>query len=320
MPKPKVAFYWCASCGGCEEAVVDLAEDILKVVEKVDIVFWPVAMDFKRRDVEGLSDGELAAVFINGAIRTSEQEKMAKLLRRKSRLVVAFGSCAYLGGIPGLANLSSKDAVFETVYKKVPTVVNPEGVVPRTETDVDGFKLKLPDFYDGVRTLAQVIEVDYFLPGCAPPPDLIMEAINKILTGELPEKGSVLAPEKSLCDTCPRRDSKPDKIKISDISRIAYKKIDTDKCFLAEGIICLGPATRSGCGERCINANMPCRGCFGPTREVLDQGGKFLSGLMSIVDTQDEEEIKRIADSVIDPVGLFYMYSLPYSLRMKFLK
>jgi len=320
MPKPKVAFYWCASCGGCEEAVVDLAEDILKVVEKVDIVFWPVAMDFKRRDVEGLGDGELAAVFINGAIRTSEQEEMAKLLRRKSRLVVAFGSCAYLGGIPGLANLSSKDAVFETVYKKVPTVVNPEGVVPRTETDVDGFKLKLPDFYDGVRTLAQVIEVDYFLPGCAPPPDLIMEAINKILTGELPEKGSVLAPEKSLCDTCPRRDSKPDKIKISDISRIAYKKIDTDKCFLAEGIICLGPATRSGCGERCINANMPCRGCFGPTREVLDQGGKFLSGLMSIVDTQDEEEIKRIADSVIDPVGLFYMYSLPYSLRMKFLK
>jgi len=320
MPKPKVAFYWCASCGGCEEAVVDLAEDILKVVEKVDIVFWPVAMDFKRRDVEGLSDGELAAVFINGAIRTSEQEEMAKLLRRKSRLVVAFGSCAYLGGIPGLANLSSKDAVFETVYKKVPTVVNPEGVVPRTETNVDGFKLKLPDFYDGVRTLAQVIEVDYFLPGCAPPPDLIMEAINKILTGELPEKGSVLAPEKSLCDTCPRRDSKPDKIKISDISRIAYKKIDTDKCFLAEGIICLGPATRSGCGERCINANMPCRGCFGPTREVLDQGGKFLSGLMSIVDTQDEEEIKRIADSVIDPVGLFYMYSLPYSLRMKFLK
>ena len=32
MPKPKVAFYWCASCGGCEETVVDLAEDILGVV------------------------------------------------------------------------------------------------------------------------------------------------------------------------------------------------------------------------------------------------------------------------------------------------
>ena len=54
MTKPKVAFYWCASCGGCEEAVVDLAEDILKVVEAVDIVLWPVAMDFKKSDVEPL--------------------------------------------------------------------------------------------------------------------------------------------------------------------------------------------------------------------------------------------------------------------------
>ncbi|HJW75296.1 MAG TPA: oxidoreductase, partial [Thermoleophilia bacterium] len=54
MTKPKVAFYWCASCGGCEEAVVDLAEDVLTVVDAVDIVFWPVALDFKVSDVEAL--------------------------------------------------------------------------------------------------------------------------------------------------------------------------------------------------------------------------------------------------------------------------
>ena len=49
MPdKPKIAFYWCASCGGCEEAVVDLAEGLLDVVAAADIVFWPVALDFKR--------------------------------------------------------------------------------------------------------------------------------------------------------------------------------------------------------------------------------------------------------------------------------
>ena len=60
MPdKPKVAFYWCASCGGCEESVVDLAEDILGVVAAVDIVFWPVAMDFKRQDVEAMADGSI---------------------------------------------------------------------------------------------------------------------------------------------------------------------------------------------------------------------------------------------------------------------
>ena len=54
MSKPKVAFYWCASCGGCEEAIVDLAEDILGVIEAVDIIFWPCAMDFKKKDVEAL--------------------------------------------------------------------------------------------------------------------------------------------------------------------------------------------------------------------------------------------------------------------------
>ncbi len=102
--KPKVAFYWCASCGGCEEAVVDLAEQILDVVAAVDIVFWPVALDFKKADVEAMEDGSILASFVNGAIRTTEQEEMAHLLRRKSKVLVAFGSCAHLGGIPALAN------------------------------------------------------------------------------------------------------------------------------------------------------------------------------------------------------------------------
>ena len=142
--KPKVAFYWCASCGGCEEAVVDLGEDILAVVEAVDIAFWPVALDFKRADVEALADGELAASFINGAIRTSEQQEMAELLRRKSGTVVAFGSCAWLGGVPGLANLYSREEIFERVYREAPSVANDEGTMPEEETDVPQGRLTLP--------------------------------------------------------------------------------------------------------------------------------------------------------------------------------
>ena len=76
MSKPKVAFYWCASCGGCEEAVVDLDEAVLKVVEAVDIVLWPVALDFKREDVEALPDGGLAACFINEIGRASCRERV----------------------------------------------------------------------------------------------------------------------------------------------------------------------------------------------------------------------------------------------------
>jgi F420-non-reducing hydrogenase small subunit len=97
MPKPKVAFYWCASCGGCEETVVDLAEDLLAVVEKVDIVLWPVAMDFKYKSIEAMADQSIFATLLNGAIRSSEQDHMAHLLRRKSRYLLAYGSCAWSG-------------------------------------------------------------------------------------------------------------------------------------------------------------------------------------------------------------------------------
>ena len=314
MAKPLVAFYWCASCGGCEEAVVDLAEDILKVVEAVDIRLWPVAMDFKYKDVEAMADKSIAVSFINGAIRTEEQERIAKLLRKKSQLVVAFGSCAHLGGIPGLANVSNKKEIFETAYKLTRSTVNPKGVYPQTETKIPQGKLTLPEFYDTVKSLDQTIDVDYYLPGCAPPPDSIMKAVTAILEGKLPEKGAVLTVDKALCETCERNKSKPDKLLIKGIKRISEVIADPEKCFLVEGIICLGPATRGGCGERCINANMPCRGCFGPTKEVKDMGAKFLSSLASIIDVEDEKEIEKIAESVLDPIGLFYMYTLPTSI------
>jgi F420-non-reducing hydrogenase small subunit len=314
MAKPLVAFYWCASCGGCEESVVDLAEDLLKVVEAVEFRLFPVAMDFKYSDVEALPDKALTVSFINGAIRTEEQEHIAKLLRQKSQIVVAYGACAHLGGIPGLANVANKKEIFETAYKTTPSTVNPKGIFPQTVTDTPYGKLKLPEIYDSVQTLNQTIDVDYYLPGCAPPPDLVMKAITAILEGNLPAKGSVLASEKALCETCERNKSKPDKLAIKDIKRISEVIADPEKCFLAEGIICVGPATRGGCGERCINANMPCRGCFGPTKEVKDMGARFLSGLASIIDVDDEAEMEKVAQSVIDPIGLFYMYTLPSSI------
>jgi F420-non-reducing hydrogenase small subunit len=319
MPKPKVAFYWCSSCGGCEEAIIDLNEEILDVTSAVDIVFWPVALDFKKKDVKAFKDGELAVCFINGAIRTDEQKEMVELLRRKSNLVIAFGSCAHIGGIPGLANFSNRDEIFDKVYKTTLSTDNTNGLLPQTKSEVDGCMLTLPEFWNTVNTLDQVIDVDYYLPGCAPPADLIMEGIKAILENELPERGAVLSPEKPLCDTCPRAESKPEKISVKKIVRPHETICDPEKCFLEEGLICFGPATRSGCGERCISANMPCRGCFGPVDGVEDQGARVLSAVASVLNVEDEEnltedEVQQLIDQINDPAGLFYMYSLPSSL------
>ena len=210
MPdKPKLAFYWCASCGGCEESVVDLAEDILFVVDNVDIIFWPVGMDFKRSDVEKYDDGAITVSLINGAIRTTEQQEMAQLLRRKSKVVIAYGSCAHLGGIPGLANEFQKEEILKWVYNESPSTVNEENIRPQLVYKENGFEPHLPELWNVVRPLDRVIDVDYYLPGCPPSSALLKEAVVALLSGNLPPKGTVLAPDVALCNECPRKDSKP---------------------------------------------------------------------------------------------------------------
>ncbi len=312
--KPKVAFYWCASCGGCEEAVVDLAEQVLDVVAAVDIVFWPVALDFKRKDVEAMADGSLAAAFINGAVRSTEQEEMVHLLRRKAQVVVAFGSCSHLGGIPGLANLADREAVLATAYRDSPSLVNPDGVMPQLHHRENGHAVSLPGLYDTVRALDQVLDVDYYLPGCAPTPALIANAVTALLSGQLPPKGSVLAPDVALCDQCPRQKTKPEKLALSAFKRPSEVVLNQEECLLAQGVLCLGPATRAGCEALCPNGNMPCTGCFGATSRVKDQGAKALSGIAATIGSNDAAEIERILAAIPDPVGTFYRYSLPVSL------
>ncbi len=312
--KPKVAFYWCSSCGGCEEAVVDLAEKILDVVAAVDIVYWPVALDFKKADVEAMEDGSILAAFVNGAIRTTEQEEMAHLLRRKAQVLVAFGSCAHQGGIPGLANLWDREAIFDTAYRTSPSTVNPDGVLPATAISDKGDRVTLPGFYNTVRALDQVTNVDYYIPGCAPTPSIIAGAVQTLLSGNLPPAGTVLAPDIALCEECPRLDTKPQDLSLERFYRPSEILVDEGICLLTQGLLCMGPATRAGCGQLCIRGNMPCTGCFGPTSKVRDQGGKYLSALASTLSAMDEDAIQKALDSIPDPIGTFYRYGLAGSL------
>jgi len=311
MAKAKLALYWAASCGGCDVAVLDTNEKILDIAALADIVLWPIAADFKYHHIEAMKDGEIDLCLFNGAIRNSEQEKIAKLLRSKSKVMIAFGSCACFGGIPGLANLTNRAEIFERAYVEVPSMENTNRTFPQTLTKVKEGELELPEFYDTVSTLAQIIEVEYFIPGCPPPVDLILTAVNAFATGTLPPVGAIIASEKTLCDECERiKENK----KINRIVRPHQIIPDDKKCLLEQGIICCGPATRGGCGQRCLKANMPCRGCFGPPSGVIDQGAKMLSAIASIYQGNDEEGVNHLIDEVLDPVGTFYRFGLPDSM------
>jgi len=310
--KAKLALYWAASCGGCEIAVLGIHEKILDVAAAFDIVFWPCVMDPKVRDVEAMADKSIDVCLFNGGIRTSEQEYMARLLRDKAKVLVAFGSCAHEGCIPGLANATNREEIFRAAYLDSPSTDNPDGIVPQTVTQIDGCTLHLPEFYDTLKTLGQTVEVDYYLPGCPPESDRVWDAVTAILEGKLPERGSVIGVDTTVCDECER--TRQEK-KISGFKRTWEILPDPETCLLEQGLVCAGIATRAGCGALCPQVNSPCIGCYGPNEGVEDFGARMMTALASVIDSEDPEEIDRIIrEGIPDPVGTFYRFSLAGSL------
>jgi F420-non-reducing hydrogenase small subunit len=313
-PKLKLAVYWAAACGGCCVSVLDVHEKLFDVIAAADLVFWPIALDIKYRDVEEMPDNDIDITLFNGAVRNSENEHMANLLRRKSKILVAYGSCSHLGGIPGLANFSNKEDIFRRIYSESESTINPTNIRPLPEYKVEEGILTLPEFYDDVRSLSQVVDVDYSIPGCPPQTERLLEVFTAIVSGaELPPKGSVIgAGTKTQCDECTRK--KTENKRIKKFYRPWEVIDDGVTCFMEQGILCMGPATRTGCGFRCINGNAPCRGCYGPPAGVADPGAKMMSAIASLIDEKEPEEISKVLEDVVDPAGYFYRFSLPSSI------
>jgi F420-non-reducing hydrogenase small subunit len=192
-PKINLAVYWGAACGGCCVSVLDVHEALFTVVEHANIVFWPIALDIKYKDVEAMEDGFIDVTLFNGAVRNTENEHMAKLLRKKTKVLVAYGSCAHMGGIPGLANFSNKEGIFNRAYIESESTFNPDKVFPQPHFDVPEGTLEIPTMYNDVKTLDQTVNVDYYLPGCPPQTERLVEVFMAIVTGaKLPPAGSVV--------------------------------------------------------------------------------------------------------------------------------
>jgi F420-non-reducing hydrogenase small subunit len=312
MAKLKLASYWAAACGGCDVAILDLHEKILDLAAAADIVFWPIATDFKYSDVEAMPDGHIDVTLFHGAVRNSENEHLARLLRAKSKALVAFGSCAHIGGIPGLANLFTREEIFKRVYQDTPSTVNPDKLEPQPKSDVAEGELTIPEFYNTVKTLDQVVDVDYYMPGCPPTPKQIWNVVQVIVSGQLPPKGAVIgASEKTQCDECTR---KKEEKKISSFKRIATSQPDPERCFLEQGFLCMGPVTRGGCDTRCQLSGVGCRGCYGAPAGILDQGAKAISAIASIIEAKEEAEVQRIIDQIPDSLRSFNRFGIPASL------
>ena len=316
--KPKLAMYWAASCGGCEVALANIHELLLEIDAHFDFMFCPCFLDTKKKDLEALEDGAIHLTLFNGALRTGENLEMAQLLRRKSRIFVAFGSCAVSGGIPALANQHGTGHVLDTVYRDGPGLDNPLGIYPATSSAVADGELELPPLLPRVLALQQRVPVEYAMPGCPPEPEQIVAVLRQVASGApLPAPGALLGcTDKAVCDECPREKR----------GRLAAALIrphqgipEAGWCLVEQGFVCLGSSTRGGCRALCPAVSMPCTGCYGPLDRGCDPGAAALGTLAAALspgnsagtgEAQLQERYRAALSGVADPLGTFYRYTL----------
>jgi F420-non-reducing hydrogenase small subunit len=171
--------------------------------------------------------------------------------------------------------------------------------------------------YPVLKTLDQVVDVDYYMPGCPPESHQIAAVIDlviQVLQGkaELPPKGATIgAGGSTVCDECGRKRNVKT---IKEFNRIQLIHPDPELCLLEQGIPCNGPATRSGCNSRCPSAGAQCIGCYGPAEGVVDYGARLVSAFGSVIGSDDPVEIDKILDGLVDPAGQFYRFNLAGSL------
>lgn len=279
----KIAEEWLNICGGCEVSILDLGEKLLDVLPSLEFVHMPVLMDHKYYGQTGeKSEFEIPEAdvgLISGGVRNEKEKHVAEEMRKKCKTLVAIGSCATYGGIPALANMYSVEDLYEKIFKNSKSTEAAE--VPSKD---------LPPLTDRVYAVDEVVPVDVSLPGCPMNPTLILEALTSLLGGK-----PFTLPERSVCDDCPvKREEKSNvglkrPLQDAEFTPGEYSKM---RCLNEQGILCLGPVTKSGCGKpmnageetvpRCVRGYMPCRGCFGPIRKGANPLVDMMSALSSI--------------------------------------
>jgi len=279
----RVAEEWLNICGGCEVAILDIGEKLLDVLPSLEFVHMPVLMDHKYFGQTGekseLEIPEADVGMISGGIRNEKEKHVTEEMRKKCKTLIALGSCACNGGIPALANMYNLEDIYEKVYRDCIT----------TESS-DTPSVDLPPLLEKVQAIDEVVDVELYIPGCPMNPAIILEALSCLLEGK-----SFELPERSVCDDCPvKREEKTNvglKRPLQD-AEFTPGEYDKMRCFNEQGILCLGPVTKSGCGRqfeeraqqvpRCVKGFMPCRGCFGPIRKGANPLVDMMTALSSI--------------------------------------
>ena len=230
----KVAEEWLNICGGCEVAILDIGEPLLDLLSELNFVHMPVLMDHKYFGQMGEKDEmeipEADVGIISGGVRTEKEKKVAEEMRKKSKTLIALGSCACYGWIPAMANMYPLEAMYEKVYRGSKTTDSAE-----TPSE------NLPPLLEKVLAVDEVVPVDVYIPGCPTNPDIIVKAITCLLEGK-----EFKLEERSVCDECPtKREKKASggqiKRTLDSLDFDQSKPWEETRCFMEQGYLCLEP-------------------------------------------------------------------------------
>ena len=166
--KTRVATVWLSGCSGCHMSFLDQDELLVDLAKKIKLVYSPIV------DIKVFPEN-VDVTLIEGAVANEEQLAMLKEVRGKTKVLISLGDCAVTGNVTALRNVlkNSDKAVLEMAF------VDTSEVNPLVPTGV-------PKLLRKVLPLHEVVKVDYYIPGCPPPAELINYVITELLCGRVP--------------------------------------------------------------------------------------------------------------------------------------
>jgi NAD-reducing hydrogenase small subunit len=173
MERLKVATVWLGGCSGCHMSFLDLDEFLIELAGKIELVYSPI-VDLK------VYPNNVDVCLIEGAVCNEDNLEILHKIRARTKVLVAFGDCAVTGNVPAIRNQlgAGNDVnVLQCAYidnaQNNPSVPKADGIVPQL------LKRVMP--------VAEVVHIEYFLPGCPPPADRIKAFMAQVLAGQVPK-------------------------------------------------------------------------------------------------------------------------------------
>ncbi|MBT8263020.1 MAG: (2Fe-2S)-binding protein [Bacteroidia bacterium] len=158
-----------AGCFGCHMSLLDIDTELLDVLELVEFNKSPLT------DIKKFSK-QCHIGLVEGGCSNSENVEVLREFRKKCDILVGFGECAIMGGIPAMRNfVPLKECLDEAYLNGVTTEVGAD-VVPGHED--------IPKLLNNVYPCNEVVKIDYYIPGCPPNAQHIWKVVKSILLGE----------------------------------------------------------------------------------------------------------------------------------------